>query len=309
MLEEGGELAIASGLDDATLIRESADAEIIIVRALLPPSLFELSPRLRAAIRHGAGLDMIPVDAATKAGVLVANVPGVNARSVAEHVIMVAMALLRRFRAMDHDLRNGGWLKGRAHADLAHELSGKTVGIVGMGNVGRTVAAIAMSGFGLNVIANSRRAGSLPPGVGFRGIDALVSEADILVLCCPLTSETRGLIDAERIAQMKPSAIIVNVARGPVIDDGALLAALAEERIAGAALDVFATQPLPPEHPYFSFPNVILTPHLAGITEESMERMGTGAAAEALRVLSGGLPVSFINPEVTDHYRRRFPAV
>lgn len=308
MLAEAGELAIASALDNATLIRESASAEIIIVRAPLPPALFETTTRLRAAIRHGAGLDMIPVEAATRAGVLVANVPGANARSVAEHVIMVAMALLRRFRAMDIDLRSGGWLKGRGHADRMHELAGKTVGIVGMGNVGRMVAAIASSGFGLDVIANSRRADSLPAGIGFRDMDALVAEADILVLCCPLTPETRGLINGRRIALMKSSAIVINVARGPVIEDGVLIAALAEGRIAGAALDVFETQPLPADHPYFSFPNVIVTPHLAGITEESMERMGAGAVAEALRVLSGELPVNFINPEVTEHYRRRFSA-
>jgi D-3-phosphoglycerate dehydrogenase len=112
----------------------------------------------------------------------------------------------------------------------------------------------------------------------------------------------------ERIARMKPGAILVNVSRGPVVDDAALIEALKAGRIGGAALDVFSTQPLPLEHPYFRLDNVIVTPHLAGITEESMMRMGTGAAAEAIRVLKGGLPINLRNPEVVEHYRRRFPA-
>ena len=117
MLSAAGELRIASALDAATLADEGREADIVIVRAPLPPALFDGAPKLRAAIRHGAGLDMIPIEAATEAGVLVANVPGVNARSVAEHVFFVTMALLRRFRTMDRDLRQQGWLAGRDHAD------------------------------------------------------------------------------------------------------------------------------------------------------------------------------------------------
>jgi D-3-phosphoglycerate dehydrogenase len=306
MLSGGGELKIASGLDAATLVRESRDADIVIVRAPLPPALFDGAPQLRAAIRHGAGLDMIPMDAATAAGVLVANVPGANAQTVAEHVFMVAMALLRRFRMVDRDLRQRGWAAGRAHADSGNDLGGRTVGIVGMGNVGRAVARIALHGFGLRVIANSRSAAGLPEGVSFASVDELVRHADIIVLCCPLTPETTGLISAKRIAAMKPHALLINVARGPVADEAALVEALAGKQIGGAALDVFATQPLPPDHPLLSFDNVILTPHMAGITEESMERMGVGAAGETLRVLAGDLPVNLRNPEVVERYRARF---
>ncbi len=307
MLSNAGEFVIASALDADTLTREAANAEIVIVRAPLPPSLFERAPRLRAAIRHGAGLDMIPVEAATKAGVLVANVPGVNARSVAEHVLFVTLALLRRFREMDRDLRSKGWVEGRDHANFAHELAGRTMGIVGMGNVGKEVARIAHFGFGLDVIANTRDRRNLPENVGFATVDDLVRQSDIIVLCCPLTLETTGLISEDRIRQMKPEALLVNVSRGLVIDDAALLKALAGRKIGGAALDVFATQPLPADHPYFSFDNVVVTPHLAGITEESMMRMGVGAAEEVLRVLDGGLPVNLCNPDAVEHYRRRFP--
>ncbi|MBX3578187.1 MAG: hydroxyacid dehydrogenase [Rhizobiaceae bacterium] len=307
MLSAAGDLVIASALDAGTLAREAGSADIVIVRAPLPPALFDAAPKLRAAIRHGAGMDMIPVEAATTAGVLVANVPGVNARSVAEHVFFASMALLRRFRMMDRDLRGKSWLAGRAHADLTHELAGRTVGIIGYGHVGQEVGRIAREGFRLDVVISSRSARSVPDYARFVSVDELVEEADVVVLSCPLTPETTGLLSSDRIRRMKPSAIVVNVSRGPVIDDEALIAALREGRIGGAALDVFVTQPLPPEHPYFSFDNVIITPHMAGITEESMMRMGTGAAAEALRVLGNELPVNLRNPEVIDRYRRRFP--
>ncbi|WP_274628789.1 NAD(P)-dependent oxidoreductase [Arvimicrobium flavum] len=307
-LAGAGRLVVASSLDTATLGREGREADIVIVRAPLPPSLFDGAPRLRAAVRHGAGLDMIPVDAATEAGVLVANVPGVNARTVAEHVIFASIALLRRFRQVDGDLRSRGWLVAREHSNSGADLTGKTMGIVGMGNVGTNVAHIARNGFGLEVIANSRRPESLPDGARFVTVNELVSEADIVVLCCPLTPETTGLISRERIAMMKSHAVLVNVSRGPVIDDDALIEALRAKRVGGAALDVFPTQPLPPDHPYFCFDNVIVTPHMAGITENSMLRMGIGAAEETLRVLAGRLPVNLCNPEVVERYRKRFPA-
>jgi D-3-phosphoglycerate dehydrogenase / 2-oxoglutarate reductase len=308
MLAGAGRLVVASALDANTLTAEASDADIVIVRAPLPPALFEGATSLRAAIRHGAGLDMIPVEAATAAGVLVANVPAVNARSVAEHVMFAALALLRRFRMMDRDLRAKGWLAGRDHANSASELAGKTIGIVGLGAVGQAVGYIAGHGFDLNVVATTRSMRPAPDRVGFLSIDALVEQSDIIVLCCPLTPETRGLISRERIARMKPHALLINVSRGPVVDDDALIDALRKGSIGGAALDVFATQPLPSDHPYFGFDNVIVTPHLAGITEESMMRMGVGAASEALLVLANKLPVNLRNPEVAAHYRRRFPA-
>ncbi|NEK20265.1 hydroxyacid dehydrogenase [Rhizobium leguminosarum] len=307
MLEAAGDLRVASAPDPETLLREGRGAGIVVVRAPIPPAFFEDAPALRAAIRHGAGLDMVPLDAATRAGVLVANVPGANASTVAEHVFLVTLALLRRFRLMDRELRQSGWAAGRTQSDTAVDLAGRTMGIVGMGNVGKAIFQIAKFGFGLEVVATSRSQ-SVPDGARFLTIDELVATADIVVLCCPLTPETTGLLNAGRIGRMKPAAILVNVSRGPVIDDAALIEALRDGRIGGAALDVFATQPLPLDHPYFGFDNVIVTPHLAGLTEESMMRMGTGAASEALRVIKGDLPVNLRNPEVVEHYRRRFPA-
>lgn len=307
MLKGHGDLVIASAIDAATLAREARDADVVIVRANLPPALFENAPKLRAAVRHGAGLDMIPMEAATKAGVLVANVPGANARTVAEHVLWTSMALFRKFRSVDRDLRQSGWLAGREHANDGHDLSGRTMGIIGFGAVGRIVADMAAKGFGMDVVVNSRAPKDLPSHVRFSGVDDLVSEADIVVLCAPLTLETTGLISRHRIAKMKPGALLINVSRGPVVEDAALIEALSSGHLGGAALDVFSTQPLPPDHPYLGFDNVIVTPHMAGITEESMMRMGVGAVEETIRVLKGELPVNLRNPEVTEHYRRRFP--
>ena len=308
MLAAHGELVIASAIDPVTIADEAREADIVIVRANLPPILFERATRLRAAVRHGAGLDMIPVDAATRAGVLVANVPGANARTVAEHVMWTSMALLRKFRSVDGDLRQKGWLAGRDHAVAGHDLSGRRMGIIGFGAVGRNVGEIAAKGFGLDVIVNTRTRREMPAHVCHASVDELVVASDIVVLCCPLTPETTGLINRERIGRMKPGALLINVSRGPVVEDEALIEALSAEQLGGAALDVFATQPRPPDHPYFRFDNVIITPHMAGITEESMMRMGIGAAEETIRVLGGELPVNFCNPEVLERYRLRFPA-
>jgi D-3-phosphoglycerate dehydrogenase len=308
VIEELARLEIASALDAATLAREAAEADIVVVRAPIPEALLATATRLRAAIRHGAGVDMIPVEAATRAGVLVANVPGVNATSVAEYVILSALTLKRRLRQIDGNLRAGGWIAARAHADAAGEIAGATIGIIGFGAVGRRVAAIAAGGFGMRVIASTRRPHALPSGIEGRGIEELMAESDIVVLSCPLTDETRGLIDRERLGLMRPDAILVNVSRGPVVDQDALVKALAAGQIGGAALDVFAIQPLPPDDPLLDFPNVLLTPHLAWITEPSMQRMGLGVAEEIGRILRGELPKAFVNPSVEAVYRRRFPS-
>jgi D-3-phosphoglycerate dehydrogenase len=222
-LKGHGELVVASAIDPVTLADEGQGADIVIVRANLPPVLFDRSKKLRAAIRHGAGLDMIPMEAATKAGVLVANVPGANARTVAEHVLWTSMALLRKFRQVDRDLRETSWLAGREHAASGNDLSGRTMGIIGFGAVGRHVADIAAKGFDLEVIVNSRAPRDLPDHVRFVSVDELMEASDIVVLCCPLTLETTGLIGRDRIARMKQGALLINVSRGPVVEDAALI--------------------------------------------------------------------------------------
>jgi D-3-phosphoglycerate dehydrogenase / 2-oxoglutarate reductase len=306
-LRARADLLIASSPDGAAILNEGAKADVLVVRAPIPPEYFAIAKNLRAAVRHGAGLDMIPVEAATRAGVLVANVPGANARTVAEHVIFSAIALLRSFRKMDRDLRSQGWICGRRHADSAHELTGRTVGIVGMGNIGREVHRIAHHGFGLSVVSHTSSPQNNPPGVVNLALDQMIEQADIIVLCCPLTRETEGLIGARQFSRMKRHALLVNVSRGAIIDEDTLVEALRDGRIGGAALDVFRQQPLALSHPLFQMDNVIITPHMAGITEESMLRMGSVAAEETIRILDGELPRNFCNREVVDAYRKRFP--
>lgn len=306
-LEAACDYRVASRPTADAILAEGSAATVLVVRAPIPAEYFGQAPGLRAAVRHGAGLDMIPMTAATQAGVLVANVPGANAATVAEHVIFAAIGLLRQFRAMDAALRQTGWNAGRAYSDLGGDLAGRRLGILGFGNIGQTLCRI-VAGFGMQVAATTRRPETLPEHVLALSLDDLAATSDVLVLCCPLTDETRGAINAARIAAMKPGAVLINVARGPIVDTDALIAALQSRRIAGAALDVFDTQPLPAGSPLWALENVILTPHMAGITADSMLRMGSIAADETLRVLSGALPLNFCNPEVLPAYRARFPA-
>lgn len=306
-LKGKADLVIATALDAVTLAREGSGADIVIVRANIPSDLFDKAKHLRAAIRHGAGLDMIPLAEATQAGVIVANVPGVNAQTVADYVMFTALALARRFREIDSDLRQKGWFAGRSHAESARELRGLTMGIVGMGHLGRAISSMVQAGLGMKVIAHTRRNSGFPDGVVPVSLDQIFSDSDVVVLACPLTEETRGMVSEKQFVRMKRGAYLINVARGAVLVEDALLAALRSGHLGGAALDVFPTQPLSADHPLLGLSNVLLTPHLAGITEESMERMGLGAIGEALRILAGELPVNLVNPDVVPAYRKRFP--
>ena len=301
-----GTLVIASEPSPEAIVRESAGASIIVVRAPIPAEIFAREKGLKAAVRHGAGLDMIPVKAATGAGVLVANVPGVNAPTVAEHCIWSSLALLRRYPAVSADLRLNGWATARAHSDHGRELSGRTLGIVGMGNVGNALFRIAHHGFGMKVLAVTSRPEALPEGAEAVELSGMLARSDVVVLCCPLTDKTRGMIGAGQLELMLPAAILVNDARGPVVDEAALVEALSSGAIGGAALDVSERQPLPADHPFLSMRNVILTPHMAGITEESMLRMGQGVVMETRRIFAGEKPLSFCNPDAWEAYQARF---
>jgi D-3-phosphoglycerate dehydrogenase / 2-oxoglutarate reductase len=308
MIAPHADLAVAPGLDDASLVAAAREADALIVRAPLPPALFSAAPRLRAAIRHGAGLDMVPMAEANAAGVLVANVPGANAGTVAEHVLMSALMLLRRHRRIDGVMRAGDWHAARNIAENSIELTGRTIGIVGFGAIGAALARMARLGFNMNVLAYRRSNAPLPDGITRAALEELLRHADIVVLSCPLTDETRGLIDAARLKLMRKPAVLINVSRGPVLVENDLIEALRSETIAGAALDVFATQPLPMDHPFRAMDQVVLTPHIAGITRDSMERIARSAVAQAIEVLGGGLPRHLVNPETVPAYRRRFPA-
>lgn len=310
-LEALGELVVADRTTPERLRELAADASFVIVRAPLPDDLFERAPRMLGAVRHGAGVDMIPIAQATRHGVLVANVPGVNATSVAEYVAGAMVMLAHRLRAAERDLRDpaAGWTVARSHAESAAELAGRTVGIVGFGNVGRAVATICRHGFGMAVLASARRA-EAADGLTVRvELDALLEASDFVVLAVPLTEGTRGLIDASRLARMRRGAFLVNVSRGAVVDAPALVAALREGHLGGAALDVFASQPLPADDPLRALDNVLLTPHIAGITEPSMRRMGLGVAQAIGEMLAGRRPEHLVNPEAWSAFERRFASL
>lgn len=280
-----------------TLRAAVADAEVLVVRTQLPPDLFDHAPRLRGVVRQGVGVDMIPMHAANARGLPVANVPGSNRHAVAEHVLACIGELTRRLTRMDAALRHEGWVASRALSDAAVELHGRTVGIVGLGSVGSRLAEICHHGYGMAVLGHQRRLDGMPGFVRGVPLDTLLVHSDVVVLCCPLTAETHHLIDARRLALMPPHALLVNVARGAVVDETALVGALHEGRLAGAALDVFAEQPLARDHPLLQLgERVLLTPHVAGLTVQSMTRMSEGAADAVLRLLAGEAPAHLVNP-------------
>jgi D-3-phosphoglycerate dehydrogenase len=288
-----------------TLYAMINDADILLVRTHLPHDLFDRPNRLIGVVRNGTGLDMIPVESATAHGIPVANVPGANAQSVAEYCIGSFLMLARRFDAMDRDLRGKDWATARAHSAGTNELAGKTVGIVGMGTIGAALAKACHYGFGMRVLAYQPSARQLPDFVERADLDDLLAASDYVSLNCPLTSQTKHLMNEARLRRMKPTAVLVNAARGEVVDEAALARALRERWIKGAAIDVYSEQPLRRDHPLLQVDNAILTPHVAALTAESFDKMSTGAARQILQLLDGVPPDHLVNPEVWP--RRRQP--
>lgn len=294
------EVVVAPDTKPDTLRAMIGDADVLLVRAKLPDDLFERPHRLKGVVRHGAGVDLIPMESATQLGIPVANVPGVNAPTVAEYVMTTMLMLARNTHRMDTLVRSKGWDRARALSDQGMELAGKTVGIVGVGAIGRIVARICVHGFGMRAVGFQRHLANLPPEVTGMPLDELFATSDFIVLACPLTGETRGLASRARIARMKKTAVLVNVARGPVVDEAALVSALQNRAIRGAALDVFDKQPLAMDHPCMTLDNVVLSPHQGGLTMEAVERISEIAAEDTVRLLKGEKPRNFVNPEVWD---------
>jgi D-3-phosphoglycerate dehydrogenase len=297
ILEPAADVVVAPDTAEGTYRNLAADVDGIIVRNKLPDDILEHGPKIKGIVRHGVGLDFIPVAAATARGVAVANLPGCNSQTVAEYCVAAMLHLRRPLANVDRKLRADGWNPSRALSDDFLEIGGSVLGIVGVGSIGRQLAKIAGSGFGMTVIGSSRRKGNMPEGVEEVELDDLFRRADAIALCCALTDETRGLVDERRIGLMKPGAVIVNVSRGPVVDTEALMRALNAGAIAGAATDVYDQHPLTPDHPLLSCPNTLLTPHMAGLTDTSTRAMSTGAANDILRILRGEAPFNLVNPE------------
>ena len=296
-LARHAEVVRAPDSDPLTIRALAAGADGIITRSKLPDDIFEAAPRVRAVAIHGTGTDLVPLESASARGVMVSNLPGGNAQSVAEYCVMAMLMLARNICAISNALKGGTWDAARALGAGTHEVAAMTLGLVGVGAIGTRAARIARHGFGMRVLGTQRRLDRLPPEAEPAGLDELLAASDFVVLTCPLTPQTRHLMNARTLGMMKREAWLINVGRGPVLEEAALLDALRERRIAGAMLDVYEHYRLEPGHPLLSLDNVVLTPHLAGMTQESRARMSVAAAEEVLRMLRGERPRNFVNPQ------------
>jgi D-3-phosphoglycerate dehydrogenase len=298
LLARAAEVVRAPDSEPATIRRLARDADGVIIRSKLPDDIFDAAPRLRAVVVHGTGTDLVPLGAASAHGVVVANLPGINAQSVAEYCAMAMLMLARNVLSIVNSLKAEPWDVARLLGGGAHEIAGMTLGIVGVGEIGGRLAKIARHGFGMRVLGHQRRLDRLPAETQPAGLEELLSNSNFVALCCPLTSETRYLINRNTLSLMKPSAWLINIGRGAVVQEEALIEALRDKRIAGAMLDVYEHYRLAPGHPLFALDNVILTPHLAAVTRESRARASVAAADEMLRILRGERPRNLVNPEV-----------
>lgn len=256
----------------------------------------EGAERLKAIGRFGVGVDSVDLKACTERGVVVFNVPGLNAQSVAEHAVGMIIAVAKKFAAVDRLVRSGRWREKAGY--MGFELQGKTLGIVGLGSIGSRVAEIAKA-LGMKVVAYDpyapiERAEKL--GVAMADLRSLLRNSDVVSLHAPLTEETKGLIGEEELKLMKPTAILVNTARGGIVDERALYKALKEGWIAGAGIDVLEGEPVE-SHPLFELENVLLTPHMASWTVEAFRRMALKVCEGILKVMRGEVPDNVVNPE------------
>ncbi|MGV1050333.1 MAG: phosphoglycerate dehydrogenase [Solirubrobacterales bacterium] len=254
--------------------------------------LLAACPSLRVIARVGIGVDSIDLAAATRCGVAVTVTPGANEDTVADHTLALMLAAVRRICEHDASVRSGAWNRTGLHTPWT--LSGSTVGIVGYGRIGRLVEQ-RLRGFDVDVLVNDPAQPADDPRAV--GLEELLTESDVVSLHVPLVPATRHLIGAREIALMRRDAILVNTARGGVVDEPALLAALEAGRIRGAALDVFEDEP-PPSPRLFDLPSLVLSPHNGGLSVESIEEMTRRATASVLDVLAGRAPKHLANPEV-----------
>lgn len=295
----GGRFIDADRLPDAEALRWCEAADAILVRWLrITADMIQRWPRCKIIIRYGVGVDNVDVPAATDAGIMVGHVPDYCIDDVSTHALALFLACVRHVAATHDRLKFGGWENNPPQR--LFRTAGRTLGIVGLGHIGQAVAR-KLGGWGLRLLATdpyveAERARAL--GVELVSLEALLRQSDYLTLHCPLLPETRHLIDEQALALAKPGLILVNTARGPVVDTVALLRALDEGRVAAAGLDVFEEEPLPADSPLRTHPRVVLSDHLAWYSEESQAELRATVAEEAVRVCRGGLPRSLANPEV-----------
>ena len=284
-------LVIVPEADSAGFTREVRDSAVIL-HVLLPltPAMLEPARALRLIQKIGVGVNTIALDYAEARGIAVCNMPGTNSQAVAEHTLLLMLAALRHVCWLDAETRKGqGWHLPRAAFDSVGEVNGRTVGLVGFGAAPQRLAA-ALTALGARVLCTNR-SGTHTDSVPWCALDPLLAQSDIVSLHVPATPATRHLINATRIAQMKRGAVLINTARGELVDQQALLAALHSGQLRAAGLDVFEPEPLE-THPLFDCPNVVLTPHIAWLTPETLARSMTVAFDNCTR-LAQGQPLRF----------------
>lgn len=290
------DIRYVDGADRAALLPALADADAVLIRSAttIDAEALAAAPKLRVVARAGIGLDNVDVPASTARGVLVVNAPQSNIITAAEHAIALLLSVARQIPAAHATMAAGEWKRSKF---VGVEIAEKTVGVVGLGRIGQLFAA-RIAAFGTNVIAydpylQPARAAAL--GVQLVDLPTLLREADIISIHLPRTPETLGLIGAAELATVKPNVLIVNAARGGLIDEQALADALAEGRVAGAGIDVYVKEPMTADNPLRSAPNVVLTPHLGASTEEAQDKAGTAVARSVKLALRGDFVPDAVN--------------
>jgi D-3-phosphoglycerate dehydrogenase len=286
--------------DEETALADIARYDAVIVRtARLDAEVLDRADRLRVIAKHGTGLDNVAIDAASDRGIVVCNTPDANTRSVAEHTLALLFGVHRHLHTADHHVRRGGWDRS---AFTGRELADDTLGLLGFGNIARSVADLAQ-GVGMSVVVYDPfvSADSVPPEITLLdSLADLCEEADAISLHVPLTDDTRHLVGRAELDRLGEHGVLVNTARGAVVDEDALVEALAEGVIAGAGLDTFESEPPGADHPLASRDDVLLTPHVGANTEQALVRMSQQAADNVRAVYEGGLPDSAVNREAVE---------
>ena len=300
----GVEPVVAPDTSEDTLAELAADADIIMFCfAQVTGNVLRTAQKCVVASRYGIGVDNIDIPTATELGIVVTNVPDYCMDEVTDHAIGMILALNRRLGQHDSEVKAGGWASVALDQPM-HRTRGATLGILGYGRIGRSIADKAV-GFGMNIVAFDPL---IEPGQSIDGVE-IVSFEDVLkrshfiTVHTPLTPETEGMIGADELAMMMPGSIIVNCARGGIIEEQALADALHSGHLAGAGLDVVEPAPPPDDHPLLSAPNIIITPHTAFFSQASTIELERRTAEEALRVLNGNKPENLINPDVLGRSR------
>ena len=292
-----GDCAIHERTPPQDVVPRAADAEIVLTnKAALTREQIQTLPKLKYIGVLATGYDIVDVAAARERNIPVTNVPTYGTRSVAQHTLALLLELTQHVGHHARTVRDGRWTKSPDFCYWDYplvELDGLTMGVVGFGRIGRTVAALATA-FGMKVLAASSTSRRDPSGVPFVDLETLFRQSDVVSLHCPLTEQTKNLVNQERLALMKPTAFLLNTSRGPLIDERALAEALDADRIAGAAVDVLSVEPPPADHPLLRARNCMVTPHIAWATRAARSRL-MQVAVTNVRAFLLGKPQNVVN--------------